>query len=623
MCGIYGLLSASASGVDRAAVDRQRDRLSHRGPDDAGSWLSPDRRVALAHRRLSILDLSPAGHQPMASTDGRLVITFNGEIYNYRELKRELENSGFAFSSHCDTEVILAAYARWGSRCVEHLNGMFAFAVYDAGDRHNPPSLFLARDRAGEKPLYYRHVSGEFEFASELKGLRAGGDLDPEAVNHYLALGYIPGDLALIRGVRKLPPGHAARLNLSNFVLDRWRYWQLPAATPDPAADPIQLCSEVKALLEDSVRMRLQSDVPLGVLLSGGLDSSLVVAAAAACSHQAVKTFTIALPGSKLDESEHAAKVARHFATDHHRLEMHASSLSVLDEIAPLVDEPLADSSLLPAFMVSRLTRQHVTVALGGDGGDELFGGYRDYGQALSDRSRLGWLPAPVFRLCASLAAKLPAGVPGRNRIAALRGGPLQQIIWGSPYFDVSLRQRVLEEDFLEQAGRTEAPELGLLSLYQGGNGPLDRLTRTHFGSILPDDFLVKVDRASMAHSLELRCPFLDHRLIEFCFSRVPEAWKVCGSELRRLQVRLARTMLPDTVDLQRKQGFSIPVDQWLRAEPVSKLHERLETLPGFIRRREVENLIGGLHAGRANGARLFALLMLATAHRNLYSTRP
>lgn len=616
MCGIYGL--ASASGVDPAAVERHRDRLAHRGPDDAGSWISPDRRVALAHRRLSILDLSPAGHQPMASASRREVITFNGEIYNYIGLRRELDNNGFSFSSDCDTEVILAAYARWGANCVEQLNGMFAFALFDAGDANTAPSLFLARDRAGEKPLYYRHEPGRFEFASELKALTAGSDLDPQAVNHYLALGYIPGELALQKGVRKLPPGHAARLDLSTFKLDIRRYWQPPALDPEPDADPAELAAQVGKLLQDSVRLRLQSDVPLGVLLSGGLDSSLVVAAAAHCSAKPVKTFTIALPGTRLDESEHADRVARHFATEHHRLEMHASSLSLIDEIAPLVDEPLADSSLLPAFMVSRLTRQHVTVALGGDGGDELFGGYRDYQQALGDQERLGWLPAPVFRLSASLAARLPAGVRGRNRIASLRGGPMQQIIWGSPYFDVRLRQRILEPGFLAQAGNVQAPEHGLLSLYRGGSSPVDRLTRTHFGSILPDDFLVKVDRASMAHSLELRCPFLDHRLIEFCFSKVPEAWKVSGGESRRLQVRLARTMLPDTLDLHRKQGFSIPVDQWLKAEPSAKLREHLEDLPDFIRRSEVKNLIDGLQAGRANGARLFALLMLATAQRNL-----
>ena len=617
MCGIYGL--AGGNGGDRAQLERRRDRLTHRGPDDAGSWLSPDGRVALAHRRLSIIDLSPAGHQPMLSHDGRVVITFNGEIYNYTELKFELEHNGFAFRSHCDTEVILAAYARWGTQCVERLNGMFAFALYDAGSGGTPPSLFLARDRTGEKPLYYRCDEGRFEFASELKALADGGRLDSQAINHYLALGYVPGELSLLQGVKKLPPAHAARLDLSNFRLHTWRYWTLPAHAPDIQATPDELADQAGALLQDSVRMRLQSDVPLGVLLSGGLDSSLVVAAAAQCSGTPVKTFTIALPGSSLDESVHAAVVARHFSTEHHRLELDASSLSVIDEIAPLVDEPLADSSLLPAFAVSRLTRRHVTVALGGDGGDQLFGGYSDYPQALADQQHLGMLPPGAFRMAAAIAACLPAGLRGRNRIASLKGGPLQQIIWGSPYFDASLRKRLLHQDFTARLGAAaDAPEQGLLALFDGGKGPVDRMTRTHFGSILPDDFLVKVDRASMAHSLEMRCPFLDHRLIEFCFSKVPEAWKVSGGQARRLEMHLARRMLPDALDLNRKQGFSIPADQWLRAEPPARLAERFDTLPDFIHRGQVRSLLDGLRAGRANGARLFALLMLAVACRNL-----
>ncbi len=620
MCGIYGWVGASP--IARDGIERRRDLLSHRGPDDAGIWLSADGRVALAHRRLSIIDLSPAGHQPMAADGGQLMITFNGEIFNYRALRNELDHIGHAFSGHSDTEVILAAYRQWGAQCVEHLNGMFAFALYDAGSAGTAPSLFLARDRAGEKPLYYTLKDGHFEFASELKAISGARRISAQAVNHYFALGYIPGDLSLLEGVRKLPPAHAARLDLASLRLETWRYWQLPANQPDINASVEDLADQAEALLQDSVRLRLQSDVPLGVLLSGGLDSSLVVAAAARSSATPVKTFTIAVPGSALDESAHAATVARHFSTEHHRLELGPSSLSVIDELAALVDEPLADSSLLPAYVVSRLTRQHVTVALGGDGGDELFGGYGDYARALSNQARFGWLPTGAFRAAAALATRLPAGVRGRNRIASLRGGPLQQIIWGSPYFDIALRRRILHADFTAPLGAAiDAPEWGLLGLFDSGSNPVDRMTRTHFGSILPDDFLTKVDRASMAHGLEMRCPFLDHRLIEFCFSKVPEAWKVSGGETRRLQKHLARRMLPPTLDLNRKQGFSIPVDQWLRAETPARLEERFADLPDFIRRDEVHALINGLHAGRANGARLFALLMLAIACRNLQTS--
>ena len=620
MCGIYGTVDTNP--IDPRSVDQRRDLLRHRGPDDAGSWLSPNGHVAFAHRRLSVIDLSPAGHQPMLRDNGRLVITFNGEIYNYLSLRGELERNGMSFRGDSDTEVILAAYDRWGAQCVEKLNGMFAFALYDAGNGQSGPSLFMARDRAGEKPFYYALNGGRFEFASELKSVRATTSLDGQAINHYLALGYIPGELSMLEGVRKLPPAHCARLDLATMRLDTWRYWQLPSNDAAPDSDPADLAAQAQALFEDSVRLRLQSDVPLGILLSGGLDSSLVVAAAARASATPVKTFTIALPGSTLDESGYASTVARHFSTDHHRLELDRSSLAVLDEIAPLVDEPLADSSLLPAYVVSRLTRTHVTVALGGDGGDELFGGYRDYPHALADQARFGWLPDAAFDAMGRLAGKLPAGVRGRNRLASLRGGALQQIIWGSPYFDIELRKRILSGDFLgELGGKLDAPEQELLASFRCGSGPVDSMTRTHFHSILPDDYLVKVDRASMAHGLELRCPFLDHRLIEFCFSKVPDIWKANGRESRRLQKLMARNMLPSTLDVNRKQGFSVPIEQWLLAEPPGKLAERMDDLPDFIRRDEVHALIRGLRLGRTNGARLFNLIMLATACRNLRSS--
>lgn len=619
MCGIYGIVDAGP--IDLQRVGRQRDLLRHRGPDDAGIWLSADRHIALAHRRLSVIDLSPAGHQPMLRGNGRLVIAFNGEIYNYLSLRNELEMRGTSFRGNSDTEVILAAYECWGAQCVEKLNGMFAFALYDAGGEHAGPSLFLARDRAGEKPLFYMLKGSRFEFASEPKALDAKPSIDPEAINHYLALGYIPGHLSLLADVLKLPPAHCARLDLATMRLHTWRYWRLPPNDVEPDSDPADLAAQAQALFEDSVRLRLKSDVPVGILLSGGLDSSLVVAAAARASATPVKTFTIALPGSPLDESGYAATVARHFSTDHHRLELDGSSLAVLDEIAPLVDEPLADSSLLPAYVVSRLTRTHVTVALGGDGGDELFGGYRDYPHALADQARFGWLPDAAFDAMGRLAGRLPAGVRGRNRLASLRGGALQQIIWGSPYFDIALRKRIMSRDFLGELGdKLVAPEQELLASFRLGNGPVDSMTRTHFHSILPDDYLVKVDRASMAHGLEMRCPFLDQRLIEFCFSKVPDNWKANGSESRRLQKLMARNMLPSTLDVNRKQGFSVPIEQWLRAESPESLAERMDDLPDLIRRDEVHALIRGLRLGRSNGARLFSLLMLATACRNLQS---
>lgn len=618
MCGIYGLIRRDGS-IDAARLAGQRDLLLHRGPDDAGSWVSQDGRIGLAHRRLSILDLTAAGRQPMASQDGRFTIVFNGEIYNYREIREELARTGQVFSTGSDTEVLLDAYRVWGEACLARLNGMFAFAIHDAGNASTPPTLFLARDRAGKKPLYYAFDGRILEFASELKAISHRGELSLDALNFYLALGYVPHDQCIVERVNKLPPAHAARLDLSSFELRTYCYWTLPENRPEPGVNGDALADEAGKLIEDATRLRLEADVPVGVLLSGGLDSSLITAAAVRVSAAPVRTFTVTLPGSSLDESGHARQVARYFGTEHHELALEGAGLNVLDDIAPFVDEPIADSSLIPTFLVSRLTRQHVTVALGGDGGDELFGGYNDYPASLADQRRLGWLPSSTLACAAGVASRLPAGVRGRNRIASLKGGPLQQMIWGRPYFDIELRQRVLSREAVAALdGGLDAPERFLLGLYEKGSDNVDRMTRTHFGSILPDDFLVKVDRMSMAVSLEMRAPLLDHRLVDFAFGRIPSEWKVNKHETRRVQKILASRWLPPELDINRKQGFSIPFEAWLRAAGDNGCGKYFSQLPECIDRGEVQSLRQGLARGRSNGARLFALMMLGIATRNL-----
>lgn len=555
----------------------------------------------------------------MVRPNGECAIVFNGEIYNFKEVRSELEQLGFRFSTSGDTEVVLTAYRAWGEACLQHLNGMFAFAIFDRRGADGRESLFFARDRAGEKPFYYSHSNGTFNFASELKAIDHDGRIDLQALNFYLALGYVPADRCLFQGVNKLPPAHCGRLDLVTGELSIRRYWWLPENKPDAMAGGSELAAEAGNLIKDSVRLRLVADVPVGVLLSGGLDSSLVVAAAAQVSSKPVETFTISLPGSSLDEAQHAQKVASYFGTRHHVLPLDRPSLGHLDQLAPFVDEPIADSSILPAWLVFGLARKQVTVALGGDGGDELFGGYSDYVTSLADARRWGWVPAPLLSIMARMAAQLPAGLRGRNRMASLKKGPLRQMIWGRPYFDTQLRQRVLTSDAVaELGGSLDTPELFLSSLFDQGTDPMDSMTRTHFGSILPDDFLVKVDRASMAHSLEVRAPFLDHRLIEFAFGEVPSEWKVHGGESRRLQRMLARQWLPPDLDVKRKQGFSIPINEWLRNEGEQALMARMEGLPEVIDMKVVQNLVRGHLAGRANGGRLFALIMLAIAMRNI-----
>lgn len=620
MCGIIGLVAAQDN--TKEVFLASRDRLRHRGPDDEGYWASEKSNVLLGHRRLSILDLSDSGHQPMVSRCGRYVIVFNGEVYNYLELRDELEEKGHGFTGTSDTEVVLAAYAEWGDACLSRFNGMFAMAVYDRGRAGVPAGLFLARDRAGKKPLYYAHRDNTLAFASELKAIPAPyrGGLDLNALNFYLALGYVPGSLCIAEGVNKLPPGHCALYRMDTGELKTWRWWSLPALAPVSPIDVESLTDEAETLLHDAVRIRLRSDVPVGVLLSGGLDSSLVVASAVKASAQTIKTFTMGLPGSNLDETSYAGIVARHFATDHHILEVPEPSLTVLDEIAPFIDEPIADSSLIPAYMVSKLTAQHVKVALGGDGGDELFGGYGNYTAALADQARFGWLPDGVFRLGAVIAGLIPPGIPGRNRISALRGGPLQSLVWSNPYFDAAARRRILSPDAVAALGDDLiAPERFIMDLFLTGRDPVDCMTRTHFGGVLPDDYLVKIDRVSMSVSLEMRCPLLDKRLVEFAFGSLPSEWKVLGTESRRLQRRLGRRMLPPELDIDRKQGFSIPLDDWLRGADRGRLDGLDSRLPGWINRKEVNDLTAGHQRGRTNGSRLFALMMLDIAIKNLF----
>ncbi|WP_443627726.1 asparagine synthase (glutamine-hydrolyzing) [Candidatus Njordibacter sp. Uisw_002] len=613
------LTSPKIGSVEKDILALANQAIAHRGPDSDGFWISPCQRVAFAHRRLSIVDLSSDGHQPMQSTCGLYSVVFNGEIYNFREIRRVLEHLGREFKGSSDTQVLLAAYIEWGEECLQYFNGMFSFVIYDQSKGLDNAFLFLARDRAGEKPFYYSETRNGYSFASELKSIPDRGEIDLTALNYYLALGYVPFDLCLFSGVKKLPAGHCGRLELSTNTMSLRRYWTVPKNIAEQHKTPSILVDKAWELILDSVSLRLEADVPVGVLLSGGLDSSLVTAAAAHASSRPIETFTIALPGSKLDESHYAQIIASHFGTRHTVLDLDRPSLDILDGLAPFIDEPIADSSILPAWLVFGMARKKVTVALGGDGGDEIFGGYGHYSTNISDAHRLRHIPGSFVKATAYMAGKLPGGIKGRNRLSALRKGPYQQLIWGSPYFDVDLRHRIFTNEASCQLGLgMDAPENFLLNLFMTGDDPVDQMTRTDFGSILPDDFLVKVDRTSMAHSLEVRAPFLDHRLIEFGFSEIPSHWKVGDGESRRIQQLLAKKLLPSSLNTARKQGFSIPINEWLRAEGESRLMSRMEGLPSVIDMSSVRNLVRGHLKGRQNGGRLFALIMLAIAMRNL-----
>lgn len=612
MCGLIGIASIF-SRSELAWITVGRDAMAHRGPDDAGEWSSNDGRVWLAHRRLSIIELSLAGHQPMLDEARGLAIVFNGEIYNFRELRDELAQRGYVFHSASDTEVLLAAYDAWGMDCLSRLNGMFAFAIHDAMRQR----VFIARDRAGEKPLFYHEANGTLRFASELKALltdtRLPRRIDPEALDCYLAMGYVPGKRCMLQGFNKLPPAHALLFDLQTGQAKVWRYWQLPefaAAAPD-MVDEAVLLDELEALLEGAVHRQMVADVPVGVLLSGGVDSSLITAMAVRASSQ-VQTFTIGFPGhGKLDETEHARLIARHFGTRHTELMAGPATADLLPQLARQFDEPMVDSSMIPTFLVSQLVRQHCTVALGGDGGDELFGGYGHYSRLQAMQKKLGPIPRPL-RKGIALAAKhfLPVGFAGSNiRTWLMALG--QDFQLGLPQiatcFDGISRQKLMA-GYPGYGFMAEGIYLDRVPIHPD---LLQRATRMDFANYLAEDILVKIDRASMFSSLEMRAPLLDYRLIEFAFGKVPSYLKATEQNKKILLKRLASRVLPPEFDHQRKQGFSIPLAEWLKGGAFRALfHEVLRDPQCSFDAQAVDRLLRGQDQGRSNGERLFALVL-------------
>lgn len=607
MCGIVGIASTCFQ-TQRAWLATGSEAIAHRGPDDLGEWWSDDGRVGLSHRRLAIVDLSRAGHQPMHDASASLIIVFNGEIYNFTELRTQLIAVGYTFKSHSDTEVILAAYRHWGTDCLARLSGMFAFALFDARRQ----TVFLARDRAGEKPLFYRQTKTELRFGSELKALLADASLprriDPTALDSYFAMGYVPGARCLLQGFNKLPPAHALLFDLTTGRSNVWRYWQLPENDPHAAVgSEAELLDQLETLLQDAVASQLVADVPVGILLSGGVDSSLVTAMAVRASSR-VRTFTIGFPGEgKLDETEHARLIARHFGTDHTELEMQPATVDLLPRLARQFDEPIVDSSMIPTFMVSQLVRRHCVVALGGDGGDELFGGYRHYSRLLWMRDRLGWIPRPLRKSVSMVAERLfPIGMSGRNWLQGLG----EDLGVGLPliacYFDARFRRHLMRTG--ADWPMTAEPIIG--AHIGGAADLLQRATRVDFENYLTEDILVKVDRTSMLNSLEVRAPFLDYRLIEFAFAKVPSRLKATSSARKILLKRLAAKVLPREFDRRRKQGFSIPLSKWLAGGPFRDFFWGVLTDPQCLfDPLTVHGLLRGQDRGRNNGERLFALV--------------
>jgi asparagine synthase (glutamine-hydrolysing) len=616
MCGIVGVVARN--GVHGVPLEAMRDTMAHRGPDDRGGWMSADGTVALAHRRLAVIDLSPGGHQPMHDATGTLSITFNGEIYNYVELRNELRAVGHTFRTGSDTEVILESYRRWGPGFVSRLNGQFAFSLHDASQG----LVILARDRAGEKPLFYAHGGGQIRFASELKALMADPtfprELDPEALDCYLAYGYVPNDRCILRGVRKLPQGHMLTYDLRRDTCEIQAYWRLPPPPLDDVTPAEALVGELDTLLEQAVRRQLVADVPIGILLSGGLDSSLITAMAARVTGKPVRTFTVRFPGHQtFDEGPYARIVAEYFGTEHTELVADAPLVDLLPVLARQYDEPIADSSIVPSFLVSRLIRQHATVALGGDGGDELFGGYPHYSWVQWRNSARRFVPAPLRRLAAEFAgARVPVGVRGRNYVIGITEDASPGLAHVNVYFDRWTRRRLLRGGVMAGFPSIAESERAAASTpsFPGTAVPslLRRATEADFRTTMCDAYLVKVDRASMLNSLEIRAPWLDVHLVEFAFGRVPDRLRATPRGRKILPRMLAARMLPPSLDLKRKQGFSIPLAAWLTGSwgPFFEAVLR-EADPNLFDQRTIQTLLEGQRRGRMNAARLFCLTML------------
>jgi asparagine synthase (glutamine-hydrolysing) len=630
MCGIAGRVNyRSAAPVSAELLGRMCDLIAHRGPDADGVWT--DSYVGLGHRRLAIIDLSPAGRQPMTSADGRLVITFNGEIYNFLELRRELENRGHAFRSRSDTEVMLGAYREWGIDCISRFRGMFAFAVWDADARR----LFVARDRVGKKPLHYWIDRDGIAFASEPKAFLADPGFTPEpepaALSAYLNYQYVPSPLSAFKGVRKLPPAHYLLVEDGRVTVER--YWKLSYATKRHLTEA-EACEELIERLHQAVRLRLISDVPLGAFLSGGVDSSAVVALMAGMIDSPVKTFSIGFDEQDYDELPYARLVARRYGTDHHEFVVRPDAVEIFPRLVWHYNEPYADASAIPTYYLSQLARRHVTVALNGDAGDENFAGYRRYITPAPAR-RFDRLPRPLRQAVGGVARLSPA--PGRSDSALYRGRQWLRRLSDTPagrysrrvmIFEPDLKADMCEPAFLAAAGDAGAPTF-LTDAFERSDAQdfVDTVLDVDVSYYLSDCLLVKVDIATMAHALEGRSPMLDHEFMAFAAS-LPSDLKLRGTDSKYIFKKAVRRFLPDEIIDRPKKGFSVPLERWFRHELRDMsgdllLDGRLSAR-GYFKPGAVQRLLEEHWRGTGSWHNhLWSLLMLESWHRVFIDERP
>lgn len=613
MCGF----TAIAGNLTKSLIHDCKNNnqlLAHRGPDNSSYWINHKNNVLLCHRRLAIIDTVEASHQPFHSFNNKLSIIFNGEIYNYIEIKKILEKKGYIFSTQSDTEVLLYSYLFWGSDLHRHLNGMWSFVIYDERNIHEP-KLFFSRDRTGEKPLYYSHSSTHIEFASELKSIRVGCDFDINSLNQYLSFGYITNGKSIKRNVNKLQPGHFGFYNIKNNQLEIKRYWDSQFFNDQIKIKESELIDKTLSLIEDSVRLRFRSDVPVGIFLSGGLDSSIIVAASSKLNNTEVKTYNVGIKNSSLNESFYANEISRYFNTIHTTLFANDYISRVLTDIQPFIDEPLADSSLLPTFMLTKLCRKHVTVALGGDGGDELFGGYRHYQKSLIFDKISPFLPSNIIRLTNFLTSFLPYGFKGKNLINSISQGVQYHSIYSTTFFDIQHRRKLFKKKILSEIDNLALPELILTSSFLKDRSLLENLMKIDFDHRLPENYLFKVDRASMMNSLEVRLPFLDHRLVEFIQSHYPDSYKCTARNRRIMQKKIGKKYLPKNYNYRRKQGFSIPMNEIVRNFNYDSVF--FDTLSNYFSIDYIREIIKQNKLKNNHLHRIYSLIILSYSIKN------
>lgn len=620
MCGLVGIFDYSEQReINRDLLHKMNETQFHRGPDEGGLHTEPG--LGLGHRRLSIIDLSN-GHQPLFNKDRSIVVVYNGEIYNFQELRQELEAHGHQFSTHCDTEVIVYAWQQWGEECVNRLRGMFAFAIWD----RNKQTLFLARDRMGIKPLYYAALpNGQFIFGSELKSLYAHPELprkiDEEAVEDYFALGYVPEPKTILQHACKLLPGHSLLWKRGNAEPRLQEYWDVPFDTL-PNQKPEDLQPELVERLKEAVDIRMIAEVPLGAFLSGGVDSSAVVALMAELSEDPVKTCSISFGDPKYNESQFAAKVAEQYKTDHRVEQVDVDDYDLIDHLAGLYDEPYADSSAIPTYRVCELARKQVVVALSGDGGDENFAGYRRHRWHMNEEKIRSKLPqfvrGPLFGAMGALYPKAdwaPKFLRAKSTFQALAKNSHTAYLHSVGVVNDGLRKKLFNSRFHSDLAGYSAHEVFRRYAEKAPTDhPLSLIQYLDMKTYLPGDILTKVDRASMAHSLEVRVPILDHHFVEWVSGIAPEQ-KLVGRDGKHIFKQSLKPHLSDEILYRAKMGFGVPISSWFRGP----LRERVRSAilgpvldsVGIFDRAFLTRLVDQHQSGtHEHGAVLWSLLM-------------